>query len=177
MERVIVAFEGEQNRHRIRDVIESDGLARCVLCRSGAEVKRVAIKEHIDIVICGFKLPDLSAEDLFGDLPAGCSMLLVAAQGRLDLCGNSDIFRLTAPASRGDLLGSVRMLIQLHQGPGWYRAPRRSREEEDFVRSAKALLMERNGMTEDQAHRFLQKQSMDRGMKLAELAQTVLASG
>ena len=39
---------------------------------------------------------------------------------------------------------------------------------------AKALLMDRNGMTEEQAHRFLQKKSMDSGAKLLQTAQMVL---
>ena len=36
--------------------------------------------------------------------------------------------------------------------------------------------MDRNGMTEEQAHRFLQKSSMDNGTKLLQTAQTVLDS-
>ena len=38
------------------------------------------------------------------------------------------------------------------------------------------LLMDRNEMTEEQAHRFLQKKSMNSGVKLAETARMVLDS-
>ena len=44
----------------------------------------------------------------------------------------------------------------------------------DIIRRAKALLMERDGMTEAQAHRFLQKRSMDHQEKLLRTAQAVL---
>ena len=52
--------------------------------------------------------------------------------------------------------------------------PRRSPEEEALLSRAKALLMDRRGMTEGQAHRFLQKKSMDSGARLAETARQLL---
>jgi response regulator NasT len=39
---------------------------------------------------------------------------------------------------------------------------------------AKGILMEKYRMTESQAHRFLQKSSMDRGLKLVDAAQMVM---
>ena len=52
--------------------------------------------------------------------------------------------------------------------------PCRPSEEQEVIRRAKALLMERDGMTEAQAHRFLQKHSMDHQEKLLRTAQAVL---
>ena len=54
--------------------------------------------------------------------------------------------------------------------------PQRSQEELALIDRAKALLMDRNGMTEEQAHRYLQKKSMDSGAKLIQTAQQVLDS-
>ena len=52
--------------------------------------------------------------------------------------------------------------------------PRHSEEERRIIREAKELLMARHGMAEETAHRFLQKQSMDLGMKMAQTAALVL---
>ena len=60
MQKVVVAFENEANSAKIRDILESDGTAMCVVCRSAAEVKRVVHKQRLGIVVCGFKLPDSS---------------------------------------------------------------------------------------------------------------------
>ena len=43
------------------------------------------------------------------------------------------------------------------------------------LEEAKALLMERNGMTEEEAHRYIQKCSMDSGTNLVETAEMVLS--
>ena len=101
-------------------------------------------------------------------------MLVVAAQSMLDLCENEDIFRLASPVRRGDLIASVGMLLRMGRRLEKYVRPRRSREEESAIREAKALLMDRNGMSEEQAHRFLQKRSMDAGVRLGQAARLVL---
>ena len=51
----------------------------------------------------------------------------------------------------------------------------RRESERKVIEEAKALLMERNHMTEDEAHRYLQKTSMDSGNTLVETAQMVFA--
>ena len=58
----------------------------------------------------------------------------------------------------------------------WIPGPReRSEEEKELIGKAKALLMERNGMTEPEAHRYIQKCSMDNGTSLVETAQMVIS--
>ena len=176
MQKVIVAFEHESTAASICEALESGGVAECVSCRSAAEVRRLVNKQGISVIVCGFKFPDGSGEDLYYDLPQHCVMLMIAAQNRLEMCEAEGIFRLPAPVSRGDLLASVRMLLQFARR----RVSRypvhvhRSEEDKQLVEQAKAVLMDRHGMTEEEAHRFLQKESMDHGAKLAETARIVL---
>ena len=44
-----------------------------------------------------------------------------------------------------------------------------------MIRKAKELLMARNNMTEEEAHRYIQKRSMDNGTDLTETAQMILS--
>ena len=176
MEQVIVAFENTKNAGRIKDILETSGTASCILCKTADQVRRTVNKLHITAVICGFKLADQSAEALAGDLPPSCAVLVLASQNLLDLLQDDDLFRLPAPVSKGDLTASVRMLLQMGRRLERALRPRRSPEEQALIQQAKALLMDRNGMTEEQAHRFLQKTSMDNGTKLLQTAQMVLDS-
>lgn len=175
MERIIVAFESEHNAKKIKELIESAGVATCLICRSAAEVKRLVYKQHINTVICGFKLPDASGENLREDLPQSCNMLMLAVQNCFDLCESEEIFRLAVPARKRDLLDSVHMLLQMEQKSPSYERPRRSQEEKELLTEAKQILMARHGMTEEQAHRFLQKQSMNNGVKLTDTARLILS--
>ena len=172
MRQVIVAFERQSNCDRLREALESTGEFTCLTCRSAAQVKRTVGKLRLDLVVCGFKLADESCETLYGDLPQRCAMLMVAPQAQLDLCAAAGVLKLPAPVDRRSLLASVRLLAQLTQGR---EVPvRRSEAEQRLVEQAKAALMDQNGMTEEQAHRFLQKRSMNRGARLADAARQVL---
>lgn len=51
----------------------------------------------------------------------------------------------------------------------------RSREEQELIKQAKELLMDRNHMTEADAHRYLQKCSMDSGTNMVETAQMIMS--
>lgn len=172
MEKLIVAFEKEKNALYVRELIESSGLACVQLCRSGMEVRRLVGWESVCAVVCGYKLSDGSAEALFEDLPPGTAMLMIAPQPQLDLCATEGIFKLGAPIRREELLSAVGMLIQLSRPPEGMAA--RQGERDETVRRAKAVLMARRGMNEEEAHRFLQKQSMDMGCRLSEVSRLVL---
>ena len=173
MRQVIVAFERQSNCEKLRELLEGSGEFSCLLCHSGAQVRRAAGKLGASVIVCGFKLADEGCEALFGDLPRQCAMLMVAPQAQLELCETEGIFKLPAPIRRSELLASLRMLAQLTQGPD--RPPaQRTVEERALVEQAKSVLMERHGMTEEQAHRFLQKTSMDHGARLTDTARWVL---
>lgn len=173
MRQVIVAFERQSNCDRIRESLESTGEFSCLVCRGADQIRRTVRKLRLDLVVCGFKLGEEICESVYHDLPQRCVMLMVAPQAQLDLCEAPGILKLPAPIRRADLLASVRLLAQM--GQGRERASvRRSPEERELVEQAKRLLIEHGGMTEEQAHRFLQKRSMDRGARLADTARQVL---
>lgn len=174
MRQVVVAFERRGNCERLREIIENGGEFSCIVCHSADQVRRAVRKQRLDLVVCGFKLKEESCESLFYDLPQWCPMLMVAPQAQLDLCETEGIFKLPAPIRRSELLASVRLLAQMHC-IGRERDPvHRSQEEQALVEQAKTVLEDRCGMTEEQAHRFLQKQSMDNGVRLADTARQVL---
>ena len=85
---------------------------------------------------------------------------------------------LVMPLKVHELISTIDMLSQ-----GILRRRKRRRgalkvrdeKENAVVASAKQLLMARNNMTEEEAHRYLQKHSMDNGTNLVETAQMLLA--
>lgn len=148
MEEVALAFESEKTCAHIREILEGTGMASCLLCHSGAEVKRVVDIQGISTVICGCKLRDLDAESLFVDLPTGCSMLVVGKRPMLDAIENEEIIKLAAPASRDDLLSAVRLLLRGERRVKRNAVPVRSAEEKICIERAKELLISRYGMSE-----------------------------
>ncbi len=170
MSQVLIAFEGEKTRQRMTEICESAGLQVAGACGSGAEVLRRCERMSSGVVLCGYKLFDMTAEELHEDLPKGIAMVLLATRIQLEACGCEDICRLAAPAHKSELIDSVRMLLDQQEAP----VPQRSTEDKLLITKAKELLMERNQMTEAQAHRFIQKLSMDTGSKMVQTAMKIL---
>lgn len=174
MEKLIVAFEKEKNALHIKELIEAAGLASVQLCRSGMEVRRLVGREDYSVVVCGYKLADGSTEALFEDLPPDTSMLMIAAQPQLDLCGAKGVFKLPAPIRREELLREVHMLLQSSHRSQRFVPARWDTAEAGVIQQAKVCLMSVYRLDEAAAHRLLQKKSMDRGCKLTEIAQLIL---
>ena len=88
-----MAFAGEQNGRRVKEILESAGAASFLLCRSADQVRRLVRQQRITTVVCGYKFPDGTAEELAEDLYDTCNVLVVASQGLLDLIQNEALFR------------------------------------------------------------------------------------
>ena len=174
MDRVIAAFESEKSCLKIKEILESSGEVACLACVSAGQVKRVVARQHIGAIVCGYKLPECSAAELFHDLPDYCAMLVLAQQDILDLIGEPDIFKLRLPAPKSEIIASVRLLVQMEERLERLRRPRRSQREIETIDRAKAYLMERREITENQAHRYLQQLSMSTGKALSRVAEEIL---
>ena len=171
MERVLLAFENQATAEKIRALLEQTGEARAVLCRTAAQARVLAAQQGIATVICAFRFADGSARELFYDLPRGCTMVLLARLDLLELWHEPGLFPLSPPISRRSLLDTLH--AALAEGRRQSR-PARSPAEQDLIARAKALLMERHGVGEGEAHRMLQKRSMDQGRKLSDTARLLL---
>lgn len=174
MDTVIVAFESDSLCRKFRDLLEGSGSAACLICHSGSQVRRAAAAQPIYCVVCGTRLSDGPAEWLCGDLPPFCSLLMVGPAHQLALCSDPDIFKLPTPIRREEALSTVSLLLQFGHRMERFTAARRSGSDQAVVDRAKRLLIDRLGMTEDQAHRELQKRSMDTGARLSHTARQVI---
>jgi response regulator NasT len=82
------------------------------------------------------------------------------------------------PLKAGDLISTVGMMaegIERRRRRARLKPKVRSAEEENAIKEAKELLMGRNHLSEEEAHRYLQKCSMDSGTNMVETAFMVLS--
>lgn len=176
MDKIVVVFDSDNNRKRICDMLKSNGLAIKVSCRSGSEAIRAIRQMGGGIVVSGYKLPEMMVSDLAYDLSGLATILSIASSQQLELCQNDNIFKLPTPFSRGDLISSVRMLLQMQEKSYRTTPLRRSEKDAAVIAKAKELLMNKNSMTENEAHRFIQRRSMDNGAKAVDTARLIISS-
>lgn len=177
--RILVAFPNLEDAKKIKKVLNRGGYEDILACNSASQVISVANDSDGGIVISGYKLPDMHYSELFGYLPREFSMLLVASPARLEDCYSREIVCLSMPVHSRELINTVHMmtmdLVRELKRRKKKLPKRRTIEEQKTIDAAKALLMERNQMTERDAHKYIQKLSMDSGNNLVETAEMILA--
>lgn len=177
MTNVVVVFPKIEDAKGIKNLLMRSGFSVVSVCTTGAQAISVIEDLNDGIVICGYKYLDMMYSELHDYLPKGFEMLLMASQHILTECVNNDIVCLSMPIKVHELIDTVSMMIQNveRRRKKLREKPKVRNQEEDLVlHEAKRLLMDRNNMTEDEAHRYIQKCSMDSGTNMVETAQMVL---
>lgn len=177
MTRIIVAFPKAENGKNIKNVLVRNGYRVVCVCTNGAQVIQEANGLQDGIVVCTYKLSDMIYQELVECLPPGFDTIVISTKDQWVENGTPGIVGLAVPLKIHELLSTVEMVSYNLERKRRKRrqAPRkRTKEEQELVDRAKAILMERNQMTEDEAHRYLQKTSMDNGTSFTETAQMIL---
>lgn len=176
---VIVVLPKIDDARSMKNLLVRNGISVLGVCTTGAQA--IALSDGLSdgIILCGYKLTDMLYLQLKEDLPPGFEMLLMASQ---QVIGSgavaSDMMCLVMPLKVHDLIDTIDMMIQgIERRKRKLREKPRERNEGDrkLIEEAKAVLMNRNHMSEEEAHRYIQKCSMDSGTNMVETAQMVLA--
>ncbi len=175
MDGVIVAFDCEKSRLRVKQMLEHEGIEVCACYSSASQAMRLAAKLGGAVIVCGALLGDMSANELASMCEDSCAVVVIASAVQLEMYDSKKLFKLPSPVTRSDLASSVRMLMRSERTRKKSNVPKRSDGERQTIARAKALLMERNLMSEDEAYRFMQKKSMDAGARMVDLAREILA--
>ena len=170
MARIIVAGSSEKSRAQLAQLLSSSGHLVYRVCTNGAELRRVLNECEDGLLILAGQMAGCSADELFWDYGEHVQILLIGSPPALETCEEAGIFRLALPTSKQAVLGAVEMLTQLHR----MRLPKRAADDRQLIEQAKRLLMQRDGLTEPQAHRALQQLAMNRGMRMTDCAAQII---
>lgn len=172
---IIIVLPKLDNANNIRRILLTHGFHSAIVCPSGAAALQMAGQYDCGIVLSGYHLSDMYYVELSENLPESYELILLGSPEKVAEAG-SGILALTTPLKAYDLLNTVEMVLGQIERRYKKKKPisKRSEEEENYIRNAKYLLMERNHLTEQEAYRYLQKSSMDSGTNMVETAQMIL---
>ena len=178
MVNIIVAFPKAENAESIKRILLRSGYPVDAVATTGAQALQFANSSKGGILICNYRFVDMMYTELYEYLPPSFQMLLVASP---DVCSDrqiADLMCLAMPLKVHELVQTLEMIsysIARKRKKERMQPKQRSEEEQKLLNGAKDLLMERNNMTEEEAHRYIQKRSMDNGTGLVETAQMILS--
>lgn len=176
MSRIIVGIPKRETGIQIRNLLVRNGFDVIGVCTSGVQILNYADFLEEGIVICSCQLKDMMYGELRADLPRSFEMLVLTT-GRYPVEETEQVRTLSLPLKVQELLERVR---EMEAGFEMQRRKRRGRKsgrnerQNQIIFKAKEQLMQKRSMSEEEAHRYLQKYSMESGNSLTETAQMIL---
>ena len=155
---LIVVFPNKDNATNIRNLLARGGMDVIGVCTTGAQAMHYADTVDDGIVVCGYRMKDMMYTQLREYLPESFEMLLVASQDKWSSGDVEGIVGLSTPIKVYDLLNTVNMMLQSMDR-------RRKKRRKEL----------KNRDPKEEAHRYLQKSSMDSGTNMVETAEMVLS--
>lgn len=174
---IIVVFPKMDNAKNIKNILVKNGFQVNALCTAGAQALQHADMLGDGIVVCAGRLQDMMYTQLREYLPSHFKMLVVLSANQHEEDTRDNVVFLTMPLKVYELVSTLEMICgdlvrRRKRKPG---PPRRSEKDRQMIQKAKEVLMARNHMTEEEAHRYMQKSSMDSGTGIVETAQMILS--
>ena len=152
--------------------------------KSGALARRAAIEKKYDLVVINIPLIDETGEELALDIAEKSDASIMMAVPRevfdivLEHVTDHGIIVLPKPVTGGAVDKALRFMSAIQNKI--HRLEKKNRRMEEkmaeirTVSKAKLCLVERKGMTEDEAHRFIGRQAMNNGVSRMRIAVKIL---
>lgn len=177
MSSIIVANSNADSAKKIAAVLKSSGLLVYGTCSTGAQLIDLTNRHYLGgVVVCEVQLKDMLAVNL-PRVASNYDFLFLTKPFQADIAQSLESLSLMVPLNRLDLVTSVNMFLNIADRTD-SRIKKKIAEgipdEKAIIQKAKDLLMQRNHLTEMQAHRFIQKKSMDNCKKAVETAMIIL---
>ena len=176
---IIVVFPKADLAKSIRGALMRSGFNVFAVCTNGANALAHMRELDSGIVLCAYKMGDMMYDTLADYMPEYFRMLLVSSNVYLPGGADQRIVSLPMPLKVGKLVETLRdmedsLARRIRQDK---RKPKvRSEEEKKLIDEAKSRLMETMEMSEEEAHKYMQKTCMDKGKTLVAYAREILSS-
>ncbi|WP_017540506.1 MULTISPECIES: ANTAR domain-containing response regulator [Nocardiopsis] len=181
---MVIAEDEALIRLDLKEMLEEDGYAVVGEAGDGETAIRLAAELKPDLVILDIKMPVLdglsAAERIAAERIAPVVILTAFSQRELvERARDAGAMAyLVKPFSKSDLVPAIEMAVSRYAELSALEAEvsglQDRLETRKLVERAKGLLQSRHGLSEPEAFRWIQKNSMDRRLTMRKVAETVV---
>ncbi len=185
--RVLIAEDEALIRLDLKEMLEEEGYAVVAEVGDGQQAVEQAEALRPDLVILDIQMPVLdglsAAERIAGARIAPVIVLTAFSQRELvERARDAGAMAyLVKPFSKNDLVPAIEVararFAEMTALDGEIRTLEERLETRKVVEKAKGLLMSRDGMSEDEAFRWIQRRAMNQRTSMKALAETIVATG
>jgi response regulator NasT len=186
MKTVLVMSATEKSRSYFLDFLRACGYTDVSSAKDAAEAGALTDAREYDLCIVNAPLPDADGVTLaLRAVRKGNSQCLLivaeeAAESARAAVEPAGVFLVTKPVKRAALWNAVRSMAVAHNRMSAMREQnetlKQKLEDVKHINRAKSILITGLKMSEPQAHRFIEKQAMERRITKGEMARRVIAT-
>lgn len=180
---VLVVSPAGRGADFLASVFDAPTFDPVVNASSVGEARRLLSSEQYDLIAVNSPLPDETGIDFCIDAAQGPSGVMLFVKNDIyeivsSQCTREGIFVIPKPNTQRNVAQSVTLLCAICERLRKYEKKTRTlREKMDSIRivnRAKWLLIERLGMTEQDAHAYIEKEAMNRRRTSREIAEEII---
>jgi AmiR/NasT family two-component response regulator len=176
MGRALIVSAGASSNEYISARLAELGYTRPTIIPSGAEARRRMLESDFELIVVNAPLPDEFGHEL-------CSSAVEKTDAGVVLLATMSeqgVLLLSKPFSNTLFLQAIHLAAASNHRLQLLRQENARMQEKiaqvRLVSHAKCCLVEREQMSEDAAHRYIEKRAMDTRRSRAEIAQEILDS-
>lgn len=181
----IVASKSDKTAQSLAGILRQSGFTKVLTADSASKIRRMVAEKDIDVIIINTPLADDFGTLLAMDMADKNLGVILLVKGDMV---NQTAYKmekygavtLGKPVVRVELIQSLAVIKALLQKIRRIEKQRQSLEskmkEIRLVNRAKWLLIKQLAMTEEEAHRYIEKTAMDTGEKKSAVAENIIST-
>lgn len=175
MSDIIIAFPNPDDSKILRSILVRNGYSIVGAVASGAQAINLSDDIDYGIVICAYRLSDMQYMELRDNINESCELLLVCSPNKLGENFDENINFLPMPFKVVELVKKVGEIFDRLYYERKRKKKQQDRGDRNFltIQKAKELLIKHKKMTEPEAHKYLQKNSMENGDTIINTAKKI----
>jgi Response regulator with putative antiterminator output domain len=184
MESALIVSHAEKGIIYFTEVLNADSCGEIVALKSCGEARRLLLERDFDLVIINAPLPDESGENLSRDIASkGTSQVILVVKSEYSdeisaATEDEGVLVAAKPINRNVFWATLKLAKssqnRLKKMQSENNLLKQKIEDIRIIDRAKCILISQLNITEQEAHRFIEKQSMDMRTTRRTIAEKVL---
>ncbi|WP_058485607.1 ANTAR domain-containing response regulator [Defluviitalea phaphyphila] len=184
MESVLIVSSSEKIRSSLEKILKANSYKEIISVKNASEAKRILIERDFDLCIVNTPLTDEFGTNFAIDIVSRGTiqvMLIVKSELEDEICAkveNFGVFVVPKPVNPKVFWSALKLMSAAYNRIRGLKNEntqlQKKIEDIRLVDRAKCILIEYLKMTEAEAHRFIEKQAMDRRMTKRKIAEKIL---
>ncbi len=164
---IIIAFSSNNICNSISNILNKNGIDFDYICKTASSLRKCCSYYENGIIICSTSFLDEPIYNIIEDFYKDFIFILIGSNDKLNLYSGEKVYKLCTPIKQEDIISSLDL--------AYYKISENlQNKKHKILKEAKNLLMLNYNICEEQAHKYIQKKSMDTGKKNIDIAKIII---